>query len=137
MAQSLFLITPMDSPILTPILISLGAVSGALSRYYLTLAYTQKLGTGFPYATFIVNLSGAFLIGVFATLFERMGAPSSLSLLVIVGFLGSYTTFSTYGLDTSNLLRTNNYKKALLYWVGSPALGLLCVKIGTALAQQL
>lgn len=126
----------MDSPILAPILISIGAVPGALCRYYLTLFCTHKFGDRFPYGTFLINLSGAFLIGFLSTLFQEIGASPHLSLLVSVGFLGSYTTFSTYGLDTANLLKTS-YKKAILYWVGSPVLGFLCVEGGIVLARHL
>jgi CrcB protein len=125
----------MNSTILAPIVIALGAILGALSRYYLTLVCTQKLGGAFPYGTLIVNLSGALLIGFFSTLFHWIEASTYLNFLITVGFLASYTTFSTYELDAFNLLRTGNYKKALLYWVGSPVLGFLCVKIGIVLAQ--
>ncbi|GAB4202536.1 MAG: fluoride efflux transporter CrcB [Coleofasciculaceae cyanobacterium] len=108
----------------------LGAIPGAISRYYFTVICTQQFGTIFPYGTLIINLSGALLMGFFSALFQLIGSPSHLNLLITVGFLGSYTTFSTYELDASNLLRTGNYKKALLYWFGSPLLGLICVEIG-------
>ena len=128
----------MDSTVLVPLLIALGAIPGALSRYYLTVFCTQQqFGNNFPYGTLIVNLSGALLMGFFAALFQSIGSSTPLSFLVMVGFLGSYTTFSTYELDTSNLLRTGNYKKAFLYWFGSPVLGFVCVEIGMVLAQQL
>lgn len=126
----------MDFPNLIPLSIALGAIPGALIRYYLTLFCTQKFGYSFPYGTFIINLSGALLMGFFAMLFELIEASPYLNSFVIVGFLGSYTTFSTYELDSSNLLRTGNYKKALLYWFGSPLLGFICVEMGMVLAQQ-
>ncbi|OKH30788.1 chromosome condensation protein CrcB [[Phormidium ambiguum] IAM M-71] len=126
----------MDFGILAPLFIALGAIPGALSRYYLTLFCTKKFGSSFPYGTMIINLSGAFLMGFFATLFQSVNAPY-LSLLITVGFLGSYTTFSTYQLETWSLIGTGNYKKALLYWIGSAVLGFLCVEIGMFLARQL
>lgn len=122
---------------LVPLLITLGAIPGSLVRYYLTVICSQQFGNRFPFGTTIVNLSGALLMGFFATLFQSIGAPAYLNFLVMVGFLGSYTTFSTYELDTSNLFRTGNYIKALLYWIGSPVLGFLCVEIGMVLARQL
>jgi len=127
----------MDTVIWIPIGIAIGAIPGALGRYYLTLFFTQRLGTNFPYGTLIINLSGSLLMGFFAVGLSRLGEPAHLNSLILVGFLGSYTTFSTYQLDTSNLLKLGNYRKALLYWLGSPILGFICVELGIALALQL
>jgi len=127
----------METPLLLPLSIALGAIPGALSRYYLTRVCMKKLGGNFPFGTFMVNLSGAFLIGFIATLFQATRADLSLNGFVITGFLGSYTTFSTYALDTSNLLKLASYKQALLYGVGSPLMGFLGVELGIALAQRL
>ncbi|MCS6814901.1 MAG: fluoride efflux transporter CrcB [Cyanobacteria bacterium] len=124
-------------PISLPVWIALGAIPGALSRYYLTLVCVQKLGGGFPFGTLIINVSGAVLIGFLTTLCQSMGADSSLNGFVILGFLGSYTTFSTYALDTSNLLKLASYQQALLYGLGSPVMGFLGVELGVALAQRL
>ncbi|MEH1970137.1 fluoride efflux transporter CrcB [Nostoc sp.] len=126
----------MNSAIYVPFAISLGAVPGALSRYYLTLFFGRWFGTAFPYGTLFINLTGAFLMGFFATLISRLAISPSLYLLVAVGFLGSYTTFSTYALDTSNLLRTRNYKAALFYWSGTPILGFISIEIGVLLAKM-
>jgi fluoride exporter len=127
----------MSSVILIPLIIALGAIPGALSRYYLTHLCTQLLGSSFPYGTLIVNLSGALCIGFFSTLLQLMATPTYLNSLIAVGFLGSYTTFSTYQLESSTLLRAGYYRQALLYWIGSPILGLLCVEVGMFLARQL
>ncbi|MEH2404609.1 fluoride efflux transporter CrcB [Nostoc sp.] len=128
----------MKFAIYIPIVISLGAVPGALSRYYLILFFGRWFGTAFPYGTLFINLTGAFLMGFFATLISRLAIISpGLYLLVAVGFLSSYTTFSTYALDTSNLLRTRNYKAALFYWSGTPILGFISIEIGIFLAQMI
>lgn len=120
------------------IVISLGAISGALSRYYLTLWFSQRFGTSFPYGTFVINLSGALLMGFFRTLvWERVVSSSELSLLVAVGFLGSYTTFFTYALDAATLLQTGNRKTALFYWAGSAVLGVLSLEVGSFFAKSL
>ncbi|MGL5927216.1 fluoride efflux transporter CrcB, partial [Chroococcidiopsis sp.] len=115
-----------------PIAISFGAIAGALSRYYLTLWFVQRFGTSFPYGTFFINLTGCFAMGFFATLaLERAIAISpEVRLLVAVGFLGSYTTFSTYGLDTVALARNHQIATASLYWLGSALLGIVCVQLG-------
>ncbi|PLZ99678.1 chromosome condensation protein CrcB [Fischerella thermalis CCMEE 5268] len=127
----------MHSATYVPLVISLGAVPGALSRYYLTLFFGRWLGIGFPYGTLFINLTGAFLMGFFTTIASKLSIPLAVQMLVSVGFLGSYTTFSTYALDTSNLLRTRNYQAALLYWFGSPLLGFISIELGIFLAKML
>jgi len=77
-----------------PLAISLGAIAGALSRYYLSLGFNQWLGTAFPFGTFCINLSGAFIMGFFATLAieGRIRSPE-LRLAIAVGFLGRTLPF--------------------------------------------
>ncbi|MGA7935456.1 MAG: fluoride efflux transporter CrcB [Kovacikia sp.] len=121
-----------------PLAISLGAIAGALSRYYLTLGCSQWLGTTFPFGTFVINLSGALIMGFFVTLaVERTIISPDLRLVIAVGFLGSYTTFSSYQLDTEKLLMTGSWQITLLYWSGSASLGVLCLELGTYLARRL
>jgi CrcB protein len=128
--------TPDNPELRASIVISLGAIPGALSRYYITIWLAKWLGTHFPFGTFVINLSGALLIGFFATLTDaRVIVPSDLQLLIIVGFLGSYTTFSTYALDTVFLLRSGSRFKSLLYCIGSIVLGRVCLKIGIIIAE--
>lgn len=132
------LITQQDSGLNAPIAVGLGAIPGALSRYYLTVWFSQWLGASFPFGTFFINLSGALLMGFFATLaIERVITSPELQLLITTGFLGSYTTFSTYALDTSVLLRGSDRAKALFYWAGSVVLGGICLEIGIAIAKLL
>lgn len=134
----LAVLTSIDPALRTPIAIGLGAVPGALSRYYLTLALGQWLGPAFPYGTVVVNLSGALIMGFFATLaLDRVAVSPDLHLLIAVGFLGSYTTFSTYTLDTASLLQSSDRLLALLYWAGSAGLGLVSVEVGSFLARRL
>lgn len=120
-----------------PIVISLGAIAGALSRYYLTLWFAERFGISFPYGTFFINLSGCFAMGLFATLaVEKVAIISpEVRLLVATGFLGAYTTFSTYGLDTIALLRGGNLLTATSYWGGSAILGIICVQLGVVFAR--
>lgn len=138
LGKGLDLLTSVDPAIRAPIAVSLGAIPGALSRYYITLWTAQWFGTGFPYGTFLINLTGALVMGFFVTFtLERSITAPELRLLVAVGFLGSYTTFSTYALDTLTLARGGNTGLSLLYWAGSAALGVVCVALGSNLARRL
>lgn len=129
-----------------PLAVSLGAIAGALSRYYLSIWVAKTLGTAFPYATVLVNLTGSFLMGLITTLIvERTLLISpEITLLITVGFLGSYTTFSSYELDAMNLLRGSSWQtqiklfwvvKAIAYWLGSAILGFLCLYLGILVAR--
>ncbi|GAP94784.1 fluoride efflux transporter CrcB [Leptolyngbya sp. NIES-2104] len=121
-----------------PIAISFGAVPGALSRYFLSAIVNHWLGTAFPFATFFINLSGALIMGFFTSLaVDRRITSPEVRLIVAVGFLGSYTTFSTYTLDLGRLLETGNWQLIALYWTGSTVLGLLCLELGSYVAQRL
>ncbi|MBW4632600.1 MAG: fluoride efflux transporter CrcB [Iphinoe sp. HA4291-MV1] len=132
------LLTSFDPAIRAPIAVSLGAIPGALSRYYLSILSSWWFGVGFPFGTFMINLTGSLVMGFFVTFtLERSMTSPDLRLLVAVGFLGSYTTFSTYSLETLTLLRTGNYGLSLLYWMGSAALGVACVELGSFLAKRL
>lgn len=133
------MISPIAVPpeLRAPIAVSLGAIAGALVRYYVTLLMLRWLGVGFPYGTLTVNLVGSGLMGVCVGIPSRLGlelAPE-LRLLVMVGVLGSLTTFSSYELDTVNLARSQGLLLALLYWQGSAILGLLSFWLGEKLAQ--
>ena len=120
-----------------PIAVSLGAIAGSLSRYYLGLWSVQQFGTNFPYGTLLINLTGCLGIGFVMTLaWEQIIIISpEVRLLVVVGFLGSYTTFSTYELDALTLLRGDRIWAAVAYWGGSAILGLACVQLGVVLAR--
>lgn len=113
-----------------PLLVGIGASLGAISRYYLSITFNKPLGLGFPYGTFWVNLSGSFLMGFIATLIEIIVANTALNLFLIIGFLGSYTTFSTYQLESYSLWRFKQYKLAFLHWIGLPILGFIGLLIG-------
>ncbi|WP_413160067.1 fluoride efflux transporter CrcB [Capilliphycus salinus ALCB114379] len=121
-----------------PIAIAFGAVAGALTRYYLTLWFAASFGTNFPYGTFFINLTGCVGMGFFVPFSERIAAFSpELILLLAVGFLGSYTTFSTYELDTHRLIGDSRLEIALFYWMGSAIFGVLGIYIGMSLARLL
>ncbi len=120
----------------TPIAISLGAIAGALSRYWLGLGAAYLGGTAFPYGTLLINLTGCFGMGWFTTLaLERLTIVPEIRLLVTTGFLGAYTTFSAYELESFTLLGKTNWLAGLGYWVGSPILGMVSFYLGVACAR--
>ena len=126
------------SDILIPLAISAGAVPGALSRFYITEWTKSKFGTGFPYGTFVINLTGCFAMGFFFVLAKGItGYPKELDLAIRTGFLGSYTTFSTYGFDTLTLWLSQKKSATIFYWAGSPILGLSAVILGATIAKSL
>lgn len=87
------------------VIISLGAIFGANFRYWVTGYFAGKLGLLFPYGTLFVNISGSFLIGLVYTLIAtRLVTDPGYRLLVGTGFLGAYTTFSTFSYDTIILI---------------------------------
>lgn len=134
--KSLGLLIPLEQNLTGAMAVSLGAIPGALSRYYLTVVFSQWLGVSFPYGTFFINLSGSLLMGFFAMLaVEQVISSQEWQLLITTGFLGSYTTFSTYALDASILLRGRDRIKALFYWLGSSILGGVCLEIGILIAK--
>jgi fluoride exporter len=118
--------------------IAAGAVLGANARYLVALWATSRLGGDFPYGTLIVNASGSFLVGFLLTLAAaRFAVPLELRLFLIVGFLGSYTTFSTYAIESILLLQHGSIWGSLLNIFGTNLLCLLCVLLGILLSRQL
>ncbi|HBE20791.1 MAG TPA: fluoride efflux transporter CrcB [Cyanobacteria bacterium UBA11149] len=128
-----------DPNLRIPIAISLGAIAGALSRYYLTLWFAKTFGIDFPFGTLFINLTGCLGMGFFVTFaLERVVAISpEIKFMVTTGFLGAYTTFSAYGLESVMLLRDGRFTAAGFYWAGSAILGLISVELGVVLARLL
>jgi fluoride exporter len=127
-----------DPEIRIPVAIAFGAVPGALCRFYLTRFCVQWFGPGFPYGTFLINLTGSLLMGFITTLLlSRAIASPDLRAFTTVGFLGAYTTFSTYSLETATLLHSGQWGKTLAYWWGSAFLGVVSLEVGSLLARRL
>jgi len=126
-----------ENMIWIPLAISIGAILGALGRYYATLFWIEKRGNQFPCGTLFVNLTGAFLIGITSAIATQFEIPAGIQKMIMVGFLGSFTTFSTYILDTANLFGRSNIILGWAYWLGSPILGFVCVELGLWLGRQL
>lgn len=120
----------------TTFAIALGGALGALSRYYLSVAVERFNSGSFPLGTFAVNVLGSLLIGAFFVLFmEKLHLVDTWRPVVIVGFLGALTTFSTYSLDALLLMQQGNYNTALLYIISSVLVCLLAAFTGMQLTR--
>lgn len=119
------------------LLVLLGGALGTGCRFAVSNLVAATIGLRqFPVATFLINVSGSFLIGFLAEWFDARATVSpELRAAVLVGILGGYTTFSSFSLETLNLLRDGAWQKALLYPMGSVLLGLLAVWCGVQLAR--
>ena len=118
--------------------IGLGSALGGISRYWLSGFLAQRFGESFPVGTLVVNVSGSFLIGFFATLTGADGrllvGPTARNFFM-AGICGGYTTFSSFSLQTLNLARDGEWLYAGLNAVLSLALCLVAVWLGHVLAQ--
>lgn len=116
--------------------VALGSALGGMSRYWLGGVIARGIGDDFPYGTLLINILGSFVIGFFGTLTLPDGPrPASLDarLFVMVGLCGGFTTFSSFSLQTVELLRSGEGIRAAIYIVASV---LLCV-VGTAIGHAL
>ena len=120
------------------IYIAVFAIVGAYARYGQTLAVQGMLGRMFPFATLSINVLGSFLMGfLFFLTLERVTISPELRTGLLTGGLGAYTTFSTFSLETFNLIENGELLKATLYVFGSVVLSLAAVIFGAYLARNL
>jgi CrcB protein len=118
--------------------IALGGALGSVLRFAAVSYLTPLLNHRFPLGTFIVNLSGSFLIGVaYVLLVEKTTLPAEWRLFFITGILGGYTTFSAFSLEILQLWQEGHVVNAFFYASSSVVLGLLMAFIGMALTQKL
>jgi fluoride exporter len=120
------------------LLIALGGALGSIARYWVGVTVTDRLGARFPYGTLVINLTACVIIGFSLTfLGKRAGLNAGWRYLIPVGFVGAYSTFSTYEWETLSLLRAGGFPFALLYALGSLILGLAAVWCGMVAAEML
>ncbi len=118
--------------------LSLGGAAGTVSRYWLSGVAQRLSGGGFPLGTFAVNIVGCLLFGAVWGYFENRLLPGSeMRLLALTGFMGAFTTFSTYMFETAELVKFGQYAMALLNVVGQSVAGLVLVLVGIALGRLL
>ncbi len=118
------------------IFIAIGGALGSMARYWVGVNVASKMGTKFPYGTFVINITACLIIGFSLTLLsKRAELNPAWRFLIPVGFIGAYSTFSTYEWETLSTLRTGAFLMALLYAISSLVLGLIAVWGGSVLAE--
>jgi CrcB protein len=118
--------------------ISIGAILGANARYILGGWITDRFGAGFPLGTLVINVSGSVIIGFFLTLIgERIVVDDLWRLLIAVGFLGGYTTFSTFSYETLALIQAGSWDLAAVNIVASVSLSMIGVFLGAVVARAI
>jgi CrcB protein len=122
----------------TIVLIAVAGAFGAVSRYGTALGVYSIFGRSFPYGTLFVNVAGSFLMGLLSImLLDRFNVGPEWRAAILVGFLGSFTTFSTFSIETLNLLEQGDFSRALLNMALSLSLCIMAVWFGVSVGRQL
>jgi fluoride exporter len=120
------------------LMVGIGGFLGAIARFWLDGYVSDRLGSGFPYGTFIINCSGSFLIGVVVTvLAERTHWSANWRYLIPIGFIGAYTTFSTFEWETFRTIQQSEFLLAGLYVGLSVVVGFVSVWLGVVAGRLL
>ena len=126
-------------PLQAYLLVAVGSGIGGAARLWLSTLVARGAGTTFPWGTLAVNALGCLLVGLLGAMF----APSSplhvrqdLRVMLVVGVLGGFTTFSAYTLETMRMIERNDWVGASTYSIGSVIAGLIAVAIGLAMAKR-
>ncbi len=112
------------------ILIAIGGALGANARYLVSIWSARRLGAGFPYGTLFVNLTGSLVLGFLAVTAAGLAFGREVQLLISIGFIGAYTTFSTFAFESFGLIRRRAYALATANVVGSVLVGLALAWLG-------
>ena len=118
--------------------IAAGGAIGALLRYWTSTAVHNRLGTGFPYGTLTVNVAGSLLMGfLYIWLIDRLAVGPALRAFLLIGVLGAFTTFSTFSMETLNLLESGQPGRALANILVSVTVCIIAAGLGVFAARQL
>ncbi|MBL8182079.1 MAG: fluoride efflux transporter CrcB [Blastocatellia bacterium] len=118
--------------------VAAGGAFGAIARYLINLSPVARVFDSFPLSTFLINISGSLAIGfVMAVTVERFELSETVKLALIVGFLGAFTTFSTYEFEIFSLMRERQFVTAFVYAVFSLVTGLVAVAAGFELGRRI
>jgi fluoride exporter len=121
---------------MTYLWVAIGGALGSVARYFVGIQGGRLLGMGFPWSTLIINVTGSFLIGVFAESFAlRWDATPGTRVFLVVGICGGYTTFSTFSLDVVTLANRGQYLAAGAYILASVIVSIAALYAGLALMR--
>ena len=119
------------------LMVMIGGAAGSLARYVLGSAIMERAGGRFPLGTVVINITGSFLVGFIMTMLtERMAPHTNWRLVLVVGFLGGYTTFSCFDWESLGLMREGARWLGFLNLAGSVVAGYLAVWLGAVLAAR-
>lgn len=119
------------------LLIGLGGGMGSIFRFLVSHFTRKYWSSGFPMATFLVNVSGCLLIGLIIGLLLKSNTSNDLKMLFVVGFCGGYTTFSAFALENFQLIQAEKYMVSIFYMSGSILLGIVSVWLGIFLSKSI
>jgi CrcB protein len=120
------------------LIVGLGGFVGANARYLVGEWAQEKWGAGFPYGTFLINVTGSFILGLFATLSLSLSWRPEWRLFVAIGFVGAYTTFSTFEYESIQLIaQGGRYREAAVNLLGSVIVGFFAAWLGVIIARLL
>jgi CrcB protein len=119
------------------LLVAIGGAIGSVGRYLIGGWVQSLAGTGFPAGTFFVNVTGSLIIGVILGLVERGALSSQARLLLAVGLMGGYTTFSSFSYDNLGLLQTGETGRFFFNVIAQLALGLFAAYLGVVIARTM
>jgi CrcB protein len=123
--------------VLPLVLVACGGAAGAVARFLVGDAFSSRFGTGWPYGTLFINVSGSFLVALFfGAAAQRTSLDESWRYLFPIGFVGAYTTFSTYEFEMHRLIQLGQAPAAALYLAASNLLGFAAVMLGMALGRR-
>lgn len=114
-----------------------GGAIGTVARYFVSGYAHKYMGSGFPWGTLAVNISGAFIIGLIWGLFESVEIRSEIRIFIFIGILGGFTTFSSYALESMNLYKQGEIKMAIFNILANNFLSIALVFLGFILARGL
>ena len=117
------------------LLVGLGAAFGAVARYVLDQAVTRRRGSTFPAGTWLINITGSFILGLLTGLAAHHGLSDQVVTVIGTGVCGGYTTFSTFSLDSVLLIQRGAWGAAAAYMVGSTVLSVLALFSGLWLVR--
>ncbi|MFT3743414.1 MAG: fluoride efflux transporter CrcB [Pyrinomonadaceae bacterium] len=117
--------------------IAIGGAFGAVARYLINISPLSTVFYKFPLPTFVINITGSFLIGFLMILFaDKYSSNENLRMAIIVGFLGAFTTFSTFEMEMFGLFKERQLITAFLYLALSVIVGFLGVVAGVSLGRR-